>query len=109
MFLLSGRVTHWERCIEQAVIDMIDFDRSCDLNLRAMATGRSLQPVPHDAAVQARQVQTPPMRWGFQWPGLIMDLNRQGTDYDPKGWVPQAEVPTPDRFKAHLERPRGGK
>lgn len=95
--------------VEQAVIDMIDFDRSCDLNLRALATSKPLQRVPAEAARQARQVQTPPTRWGFQWPGLIMELNRHGTDYDPKGWVPQAEIPTPDRFKAYLERPRGGK
>jgi ribulose-5-phosphate 4-epimerase/fuculose-1-phosphate aldolase len=92
--------------VEQAVIDMIDFDRSCDLNLRAMATGRSLQYVPHEAALQARQVQTPPMRWGFQWPGLIMELNRHQKDYDPLGWLPEEETPTIARFQASLERSR---
>ena len=92
--------------VEQAVIDMIDFDRSCDLNLRALATDRPLQRVPAEAARQARQVQTPPTRWSFQWPGLIMDLNRHETDYDPQGWLPPQEMPTPDRFKGFLEKMR---
>jgi ribulose-5-phosphate 4-epimerase/fuculose-1-phosphate aldolase len=46
--------------VEQAVIDMIDLDRSCDLNLRAMATGRPLRLVPPEAARQARAIQSQP-------------------------------------------------
>src|SRR5262249_55679027 len=62
--------------VEQAVLDMIDLDRSCQLNLQAMATVQKLQLVPAEAARLARQVQTTPARWAFQWPGLVMELNR---------------------------------
>jgi ribulose-5-phosphate 4-epimerase/fuculose-1-phosphate aldolase len=94
------------RTIEQAVIDMIDFDRSCELNLRAMATGRPIKPVPPEAARQARQLQTTPARWAFQWPGLVMELNRYENDYDPQGWLPPQEAPTIERSRAALERLR---
>jgi ribulose-5-phosphate 4-epimerase/fuculose-1-phosphate aldolase len=92
--------------VEQAVIDMIDLDRSCQLNLQVMATGQKLQLVPPEAARQARQVQTTPGRWAFQWAGLVMELNRYQTDYDPKGWLPPEEVPTVERVRAALERAR---
>ena len=92
------------KTIEQAVIDMIDFDRSCDINLRAMATGRKLQRVPVEAARQARQIQTVPARWPFQWPNLIIELNQQSQDYDPHGWLPSNEVPTAERLRATLEQ-----
>jgi ribulose-5-phosphate 4-epimerase/fuculose-1-phosphate aldolase len=80
--------------VEQAVIDMIDLDRSCALNLQAMATGRPLRRVPPEAARQARELQRQPKRWAFQWPNLLMELNRHETDYDPHGWLPPDEVPT---------------
>src|SRR5262245_49643459 len=35
--------------VEQAIIDMIDLDRSCQLNLQALATGQRLQLVPPEA------------------------------------------------------------
>ena len=92
--------------VEQAIIDMIDLDRSCDLNLRAMATGRPLQRVPPEAAIQARRLQTPAARWSFQWPGMVMELNRYENDYDPQGWMTAEEVPTIERVKARLERSR---
>jgi ribulose-5-phosphate 4-epimerase/fuculose-1-phosphate aldolase len=92
--------------IEQALIDMIDLDRSCEINLRAMATGRPLRPVPHEAALQARNVQTMPTRWAFQWPNLIIELNRHETDYDPRGWMPHEEVPTIAGVRARFEQSR---
>lgn len=90
--------------VEQAMIDMIDFDRSCDINLRAMATGRKLQLIPPDAARQARSMQTVPARWPFQWPNLVMELNQHTSDYDPLGWLPPDEVPSAERIRAALER-----
>ena len=90
--------------VEQAIIDMIDLDRSCDLNLRALATGQPLQRVPPEAALQARRLQTPAARWPFQWPGMIMELNRHETDYDPQGWLPPDETPTRERIRERLER-----
>jgi ribulose-5-phosphate 4-epimerase/fuculose-1-phosphate aldolase len=90
--------------VEQAVIDMIDLDRSCALNLRAMATGRPLRHVPPEAARQARALQTMPGRWSFHWPNLLLELNRHETDYDPLGWLPPDEIPTVARIRKQLER-----
>jgi ribulose-5-phosphate 4-epimerase/fuculose-1-phosphate aldolase len=92
--------------VEQAIIDMIDLDRSCALNLQAMAAGRPLRRVPPEAARQARALQTVPKRWAFQWPNLILELNRHETDYDPQGWLPPEEVPTVANLRAHFERNR---
>jgi ribulose-5-phosphate 4-epimerase/fuculose-1-phosphate aldolase len=94
--------------VEQAVIDMIDLDRSCDLNLRAKATGLPLRYVPPEAARQARALQASPTRWAFQWPNLVIELDRHETSYDPLGWLPSDEVPTPARLRAALERSRSG-
>ncbi|MDZ4850337.1 MAG: class II aldolase/adducin family protein [Pirellulaceae bacterium] len=96
------------KTIEQAIIDMIDFDRSCKINLLAMSTGRTLQRVPPEAARQARQMQIVPTRWPFQWPNLIIELNQQTQDYDPHGWLPSDEVPTAERLREALERGRVG-
>lgn len=90
--------------VEQAVIDMIDFDRSCEISLRAMATSRPLQLVPPEAARQARRIQSSPTRWPFQWPSLIIELNRHDNDYDPHGWLPADEVPSAERLRAWLAR-----
>ncbi len=79
-------------------------DRSCDINLRAMATGRPLQRVPPEAARQARELQKAPTRWPFQWFGLIMELNRYENDYDPQGWLPAHEVPSIERLQAALSK-----
>jgi ribulose-5-phosphate 4-epimerase/fuculose-1-phosphate aldolase len=97
--------------VEQALIDMIDLDRSCDINLRAMATGRPLRLVPPEAARQARVIQTTPTRWAFQWPNLILELNRHEIDYDAQGWMPVEEVPSVATVRAQLAggRPRNGK
>ncbi|OAI54538.1 hypothetical protein AYO44_14745 [Planctomycetaceae bacterium SCGC AG-212-F19] len=77
--------------VEQAVIDMLDFERTCDVNLRAMATGLPLRSVPPEAARQARAVLTQPTRWPFLWQALIRDLHRHHTDYDPHGWGSRPE------------------
>ena len=76
------------------------------LNLRAMATGRPLRPVAPEAARQAREIQTQPTRWTFQWPNLIIELNRHETDYDPQGWMPPEEVPSVAGVRARLEQAR---
>lgn len=73
--------------IEQAVIDMLDMERTCDVNLRAMAAGLPLRHVPPEAARQARAVLTQPGRWPFLWQALVRELNRHQTDYDPHGWA----------------------
>jgi ribulose-5-phosphate 4-epimerase/fuculose-1-phosphate aldolase len=72
--------------VEQALIDMLDLERTCAVNLRALATGRPLRVIPPEAARQARAVLTQPGRWPFQWRALVRELNRHETDYDPHGW-----------------------
>ena len=67
--------------VEQALLDMLDMERSCWINLRAMATGKTLHTVPAEAARQARSVLSQPMRYPFQWAAVIRDLNRHETDY----------------------------
>jgi ribulose-5-phosphate 4-epimerase/fuculose-1-phosphate aldolase len=69
--------------VEQALLDMIDMERTCAVNLRAMATGRPLQVVPAEVARQSRSVLTQPMRYPFQWEAVVRQLNRHETDYDP--------------------------
>lgn len=69
--------------VEQALIDMLDMERTCAVNLRAMATGRPLQVVPPEVAMQSRAVLTQPGRYPFQWQAMIRDLDRYETDYDP--------------------------
>ena len=71
--------------VEQALLDMIDMERTCTVNLRAMATGRELRVVPPAAARQSRSVLTQAMRYPFQWEALVRQLNRHETDYDPWG------------------------
>jgi ribulose-5-phosphate 4-epimerase/fuculose-1-phosphate aldolase len=69
--------------IEQALIDMLDMERTCEVNLKAMATGRTVHSTPPESARQSRSVLTQPGRYPFQWAALIRDLNRYETDYDP--------------------------
>jgi ribulose-5-phosphate 4-epimerase/fuculose-1-phosphate aldolase len=69
--------------VEQALIDMIDFERTCTVNLRALATGQLLRVVPDEVARQSRTVLTQAGRWPFQWAALIRQLDRHETDYNP--------------------------
>lgn len=69
--------------VEQALIDMLDMERTCEVNLRAMATGRPLQPVPREVALQSRMILTQEGRYPFQWQAMIRDLDRSETDYNP--------------------------
>jgi ribulose-5-phosphate 4-epimerase/fuculose-1-phosphate aldolase len=69
--------------VEQALIDMIDMERTCGVNLRAMATQRPLQVVPPEVALQSRSVLTQPGRYPFQWAAMIRELDRHETDYNP--------------------------
>lgn len=75
--------------VEQALVDMLDMERTCAVNMRAMSTGRPLTSVPPDAARQARAVLTQQPRYPFLWQALIRDLRRFETDWDPHGWHDQ--------------------
>lgn len=69
--------------VEQALIDMIDMERTCNVNLRAMATQRPLQVVAPEVAMQSRSVLTQAGRYPFQWMAMIRELDRHETDYNP--------------------------
>lgn len=69
--------------VEQALLDMIDMERTCAVNMRAMSTGRELQVVPPEVARQSKSVLTQPGRYPFQWAAMIRELDRHETDYNP--------------------------
>jgi ribulose-5-phosphate 4-epimerase/fuculose-1-phosphate aldolase len=53
--------------IEQAVIDMYEMERTCDVLLRTLATGREFRVIPADAARQVRAIRTAPPRYRAEW------------------------------------------
>jgi len=69
--------------VEQALIDMLDMERTCKVNLTAMSSGEPVHATPPEAARQARSVLSQPGRYPFQWAAMIRDLDRYETDYDP--------------------------
>lgn len=69
--------------VEQALLDMLDLERTCKINMAAMATGRPLHPVPPNAARQSKSVLTQPGRYPFQWAAVIRQLDRAEPDYNP--------------------------
>ncbi len=69
--------------VEQALIDMLDMERTCKVNLTAMSSGRPVHATPPEAARQARSVLTQPARYPFQWAAILRDLDRHETDYNP--------------------------
>lgn len=66
--------------VEQALIDMFDLERTCDINLRALATGCELHEVPAEVAQQSRMVLTQEGRYPFQWEAMVRELSRQEGD-----------------------------
>jgi ribulose-5-phosphate 4-epimerase/fuculose-1-phosphate aldolase len=88
--------------VEQALVDMLDLERSCALHLQVYATGQPPTVVPAEAARQARSVYTNPERWPFVWQTLMRDLARYETDFDPKGWGGPASVITAEMLRSAL-------
>ncbi|NOY42700.1 MAG: class II aldolase/adducin family protein [Planctomycetes bacterium] len=68
--------------VEQALIDMIDMERTCRVNMDAMSTGRPVHAATPEVALHSRAVLTQPGRYPFQWAAMLRDLNRHETDYD---------------------------
>ena len=61
--------------VEQAVIDMFELERTCDVQLRAMATGRELCRIPDEFARQVRAIRTAPRRYRAEWMQLMGQLD----------------------------------
>jgi ribulose-5-phosphate 4-epimerase/fuculose-1-phosphate aldolase len=67
--------------IEQAVIDMLDLERTCELNLAVLARFEEVQEVAREAALQAREVFTSPMRLYLQWNALVRQIEHDEPHY----------------------------
>jgi ribulose-5-phosphate 4-epimerase/fuculose-1-phosphate aldolase len=62
--------------IEQAVIDMLDLERTCELHLSALAKLDEIVEASPEAAAQVRAVFTNPGRLALQWAGLMRQIER---------------------------------
>ena len=67
--------------IEQAVIDMLDLERTCALNLAVLARFDEVKEVGREAALQARGVFTNPARLFVQWNGLVRQIESNEPHY----------------------------
>jgi ribulose-5-phosphate 4-epimerase/fuculose-1-phosphate aldolase len=66
--------------IEQAVIDMLDMERTCELNLRAMAAGVILE-VPADVAAATKSTFVSPGRVRLEWKARVRQIERNDPHY----------------------------
>jgi ribulose-5-phosphate 4-epimerase/fuculose-1-phosphate aldolase len=67
--------------IEQAVVDMLDLERTCELCMGLLPKWSDVVEVPHEAAVQARETLTHPARIALQWRALVRQIARQQPHY----------------------------
>jgi ribulose-5-phosphate 4-epimerase/fuculose-1-phosphate aldolase len=74
--------------IEQAVIDMLDLERTCELNLAVLARFDEVQEVTREAALQAREVFTSAARLSLQWNALVRQIENAGPHYAGKYRTP---------------------
>lgn len=62
--------------IEQSIVDMLDLERSCELNLALLPAWDQVIEVPHETAAQARKTFINPGRIALQWFGLVRQVER---------------------------------
>jgi len=67
--------------VEQAVIDMVDLERTCELNLAVLPRWEEVQEVNREAALQAKAVFTSPGRLYLQWQGLVRQVEPMKPHY----------------------------
>ncbi|HMJ55354.1 MAG TPA: class II aldolase/adducin family protein [Polyangiaceae bacterium] len=67
--------------IEQAVVDMLDLERTCELNLAVLSRFDEVKEVGRDAALQARNVFTSPARLFLQWNALVRQIESTEPHY----------------------------
>jgi ribulose-5-phosphate 4-epimerase/fuculose-1-phosphate aldolase len=63
--------------VEQAVVDMLDLERTCELALALLPKWDDVVPVPDEAAAQARATFTHPVRIALQWRALVRQVAKQ--------------------------------
>lgn len=69
------------RGVAEAVLDMCELERTCDLQLRALGSGQALRLIPDEHARQARSIRTSPKRYEHEWRLLTEELDRDEPDY----------------------------
>ena len=69
------------RSIEQATIDMIDMERTCELCLSVLPQWDKVIEIPHDAAVSARETFKSEPRLFLQWSALVRQLETGRSHY----------------------------
>jgi len=67
--------------IEQATIDMLDLERTCELNLAVLARWDDVIEVDRATALQSKAVFTSAGRLYLQWQALVRQIERQSPDY----------------------------
>jgi len=67
--------------IEQAVIDMLDLERTCELNLAVLARFDEVKEVTGETALQAKEVFTSPGRIFLQWNALVRQIEDEEPHY----------------------------
>jgi ribulose-5-phosphate 4-epimerase/fuculose-1-phosphate aldolase len=67
--------------IEQAVIDMLDLERTCELNLGVLAAWDQVCEVAREPALQAKAVFTNPGRLYLQWAALVRQIENEKPHY----------------------------
>jgi ribulose-5-phosphate 4-epimerase/fuculose-1-phosphate aldolase len=67
--------------VEQAIVDMLDLERTCEISLALLPKWGDVIEVPDEAAVQARTTLTHPARIALQWNALVRQVARQGSDF----------------------------
>jgi ribulose-5-phosphate 4-epimerase/fuculose-1-phosphate aldolase len=67
--------------IEQAVIDMLDLERTCELNLAVLPRWEEVIEVPREPALQAKNVFTSPGRLYLQWAALVRQVEHERPHY----------------------------
>lgn len=69
------------RTVPEAVLDMCELERTCDIQLRALSTGRPLQAILPEAARQVRSIRSNPRRYEHEWSLIVAELDRDEPDY----------------------------
>ena len=67
--------------IEQAVVDMLDLERTCELNLAVLARWDEAIEVPPEPALQAKNVFTSAGRLYLQWAALVRQVEHELPHY----------------------------
>lgn len=85
MILVNHGLLTTASTVEQAVIDMYELERTCDVQLRALGTGRPLKLIAPDHARQVRSIRTRPGRYKAEWQMLMRQLRTASPGYEGLG------------------------